>query len=125
MGTAAFLKTLFDFLNKEANYAVLRNFEGLPEHNDSRDIDIIIEKKEYAKIKPAILSLVEHSGWKVLTYLNSDRLITWVCATLTGEGRAELVQLDFFLPHFRVWRASAGSKGFSCASRFQRFGVSC
>lgn len=96
MGTAAFLKTLFDFLNKEANYAVLRNFEGLPEHNDSRDIDIIIEKKEYAKIKPAMLSLVSHSGWKVLTYLNSDRLITWVCATLTGEGRAELVQLDFF-----------------------------
>lgn len=96
MGTAAFLKRLFDYLNSNADYAVLRNFEGLPEHNDSRDIDIILEKSEYKRLKSELLELVEESGWKILTYLNSDRLITWVCTTLNVDGKAELVQLDFF-----------------------------
>ena len=39
MGTSDFLKTIFDFLNTETEYAVLRNFEGLPHHNNSRDIE--------------------------------------------------------------------------------------
>ena len=36
-----FLTTFFEYLNKNGEYAVLRNFEGLPAHNNSRDIDII------------------------------------------------------------------------------------
>ena len=39
------------FLNKNADYAVLRNFEGLPENNNSRDIDIIITRQSYKSIK--------------------------------------------------------------------------
>ena len=39
------------FLNANADYAVLRNFEGLPDKNPSRDIDIIITRKSYKKIE--------------------------------------------------------------------------
>lgn len=96
MGTSDFLKHIFEFLNKEAEYAVLRNFEGLPEHNNSRDIDIAIEKKELRRIQPQLLSLIEHCGWKIVTYLNSDRLVTWVCGVVHGDNSIDLVQLDFF-----------------------------
>ena len=79
MNTSEFLSAIFGFLNEATEYAVLRNFDGLPAKNTSRDIDIMIERKSYCEIKPKLLSLVERSGWKIVTYINSDRLVTWVC----------------------------------------------
>lgn len=96
METSDFLKTIFLFLNDETVYAVLRNFEGLPYHNDSRDIDIAIEKAELNKIRPQLISLIEQCGWHIVTYLNSDRLVTWVCGIVHEDDRVDLVQLDFF-----------------------------
>ena len=89
------IKNVIDFLNKNANYAVLRNFEGLPDKNTSRDIDIIITRKSYKKVKKALVELIDRSGWKIITYLHSDRLITYVCALATEE-KTEIVQWDFF-----------------------------
>ena len=97
-----FLKSLFGYLNEHTCYAVLRNYEGLPEHNDSRDIDIAIERKEYARHRGELVRIVEQSGWKIVTYLCSDRLITWVCGCIDEQGLAQLVQLDFFF-HTSVW----------------------
>lgn len=96
MGTSDFLKTIFDFLNAETEYAVLRNFEGLPYHNNSRDIDIAIEKSELRKIRPQLISLIEQCEWCIVTYLNSDRLVTWVCGVVHKDNSVDLVQLDFF-----------------------------
>lgn len=96
MGTSDFLKKIFDFLNKEVVYAVLRNFEGLPFHNDSRDIDIAIEKADFRKIRTQLIALIEESGWYIVTYLNSDRLVTWVCGIVHEDNSVDLVQLDFF-----------------------------
>lgn len=84
------------FLNREADYAVLRNYEGLPDKNKSRDIDIIITKKSFNAIKDRLVKLIGHSDWKIVTYLNSDRLITYVCGYQDGN-RTELVQWDFFV----------------------------
>ena len=92
-----FLSLLFDYLNNNVQYAVLRNFDGLPSRNNSRDIDIIIEKKEMERCKGNILQLICDSGWNVVTYLNNDRLTTYVCGVITDNGGVELVQLDFFL----------------------------
>lgn len=89
------LISVFDYLNKNVNYAVLRNFEGLPEKNISRDIDIIINKKDYKKHKNVIIDIINNSGWKLITYLNSDRLMTFVCGYVT-LGKTELIQWDFF-----------------------------
>lgn len=90
------ITNIIGLLNSKADYAVLRNFEGLPEHNKSRDIDIIITKKSYKKIKNELVNLIDHSGWKIVTYLYSDRLITYVCAYQEG-GNTEIVQWDFFV----------------------------
>ena len=90
------LVALFGFLNENCEYAVLRNFEGLPEKNNSRDIDIIIERNSYKKEKKNLIALLEKEGWKIITYLNSDRVVTWVCGCVDSDSNVEIIQLDFF-----------------------------
>lgn len=94
--TSEFLSTLFAYLNQHVKYAVLRNYEGLPLSNPSRDIDIIIEQPELKKHTAQIQNIIIDSGWKIVTYLNNGRLVTYVCGIVSEEG-TELVQLDFFL----------------------------
>ncbi len=94
--TPELLAALFRHLNANCEYAVLRNFEGLPERNNSRDIDIIIERKAYKKQKKALIALVEEHGWNIITYLNSDRVVTWVCGCVDQDSNVEIIQLDFF-----------------------------
>ena len=93
---AEHISSVIALLNEQANYAVLRNYEGLPDKNKSRDIDIIITKESLRKITPHLIRLIDNSGWKIITYLNSDRLITFVCAINNGNN-TELVQWDFFV----------------------------
>ena len=61
------INDIIDLLNKEAHYAVLRNFEGLPDNNNSRDIDIIITRDSYKKVKEKLVTLIDSSGWKIVT----------------------------------------------------------
>lgn len=91
MSPAELLNTFFAFLNAHARYAVLRNWEGLPDHCESRDIDIVLHKNAYVKMREELFGLVEMAGWRVVTYLRSDRLITWVVASREG-----IMQWDFF-----------------------------
>lgn len=85
---------LFKFLNDEVKYAVLRNFEGLPYKNESRDIDIIIEESDYYAIQDNLVKLIEKSRFKIVIFYRSERLITYVCGSIDDLS---LVQLDFFL----------------------------
>ncbi len=93
---SSFLNCLFKLLNDSAEYAILRNFDGLPENNYSRDIDIIIRKTDYKRLSPLLIKLIEDNGWRIVTYLNSDRLITWVIGIVSPTHQTELIQLDFF-----------------------------
>ena len=93
--TIKHIDAVIGLLNAKAEYAVLRNFEGLPSENNSRDIDIIITRKSYKRIKQALVQLIDGSGWKIVTYLHSDRLISYVCAKNEGDN-TEIIQWDFF-----------------------------
>ena len=99
--SAKHISDVIGLLNERAEYAVLRNFEGLPDKNKSRDIDIIITRDSYRKVKRDLVELIDSTGWKIATYLHSDRLITYVCAKQEG-GETELVQWDFFM-NTSVW----------------------
>ena len=92
---------VFGFLNGGAEYAVLRNYEGLPDRNESRDIDIIITRRSFCLIKRELVEVLCQEGWRIVTYLNSDRLITFVCAKNVGH-ETEIVQWDFFV-NTSVW----------------------
>lgn len=99
--TSHHISSVFGFLNKKADYAVLRNYQGLPDDNCSRDIDIIITKKCLKSIKQELVEVLCKDGWRIITYLNSDRLTTFVCAHHSLE-KTELVQWDFFI-NTSVW----------------------
>lgn len=92
---------IIGFLNEQAEYAVLRNYEGLPDRNESRDIDIIITKESLRKVLRPLVRRIDESGWKVVTYLDSDRLTTLVCGRCDEKG-TQLVQWDFFV-NTSVW----------------------
>lgn len=80
-------------------YAVLRNWEGLPDHNDARDIDLIITRRDYRALKSHLLRLLESTGWSLLTLLKSDRLVTWVTARVGSAAdpdQLQIMQWDFF-----------------------------
>ena len=64
---AEHITNIIGLLNNKADYAVLRNYEGLPNHNKSRDIDIIITRKGYNDIKNELVDLIDRSGWKIIT----------------------------------------------------------
>ena len=55
-----FLIELFEILNKDYNYAVLRSFDGLPDNFNSHDIDIIFDKNQIkgirGKVEPFYIS---------------------------------------------------------------------
>ena len=101
MDTSRHISLVFGFLNERAEYAVLRNYEGLPDDNASRDIDIIITRGSLKKIKRELVECLCQEGWRIVTYLNSDRLITFVCAKNVGD-ETEIVQWDFFV-NTSVW----------------------
>jgi thymidylate kinase len=83
------------FLNEKVPYAVLRNYESLPWENPSRDIDIIIRKNDFKKIRNGLIDMIKTAGWNIVIYLNSDRLITFVCG-IVKENKVEMIQWDFF-----------------------------
>ena len=82
--SAKHISEVIGLLNEKADYAVLRNFEELPDKNKSRDIDIIITQRSYRAVKDELVRLIDSTGWRILTYLHSDRLITYVCAGAVG-----------------------------------------
>lgn len=90
------IREIIGFLNENADYVVLRNYEQLPVGNDARDIDIIIRRKQFLKLRHQLVSLIDSLGWSILTYLDSDRLVTFVCAHIGDDGDTALVQWDFF-----------------------------
>jgi len=87
--------SVFPWLNRHAEYAVLRNYSGFPSKNTSRDIDIILTRRTWKKIHRDLLALISGQGWKLTTLLRSDRLHTWVVA-YQAPGQTEVVQWDFF-----------------------------
>lgn len=86
---------VFSFLNENVDYAVLRNYEGLPYENKSRDIDIIITKSDYRKIRNDFVQLLVSKGYKIVSFFESERLQTIICGRVSGSI-VDLLQFDFF-----------------------------
>lgn len=89
------VQKLFEYLNSNCNYAVLRNFSGLPDNLKSRDIDIMISRIDFGKNKKQILNIILNENFKITTFFKSDRMFTLVCSSIKN-GNIEIVQLDFF-----------------------------
>lgn len=87
----SFLTELFQILNKDYQYAVLRNYEKLPVDNDSRDIDILILRCDLKKIRKVLERLTAQTGNYILYQYQDHQFFTFVAGNTTGG----FVQLDF------------------------------
>jgi len=85
---------IFQFLNKRVNYAVLRNYEGLPHKNAGRDIDLLIEKKVFLVVENELIKLITDEKYKILTRYQSEKMIAYVFAKVI-EGNTVILQFDF------------------------------
>lgn len=50
-----FLQTIREFKKNNIRYFIMRSYEGLPEHNKSKDVDIIIEPGKYKQAREILL----------------------------------------------------------------------
>ncbi|MCQ2379556.1 MAG: hypothetical protein MJ025_01340 [Victivallaceae bacterium] len=86
-----FLANLFDVLNREYRYAVLRNFKGLPDDNPSRDIDILLSRGELSRLRGVLPQLMAQDHCRIL-YTNEDNQFFTVVII---DDDHEAFQLDF------------------------------
>ena len=86
---------VFELLNENVNYAVLRNFEGLPLNNPGRDIDIIIDKADFNSIKNKLIYCFEESSTKIISYYKIERE-SFILAIRDSDSYS-LLQFDFLL----------------------------
>ena len=77
MSNTNFLQTIFNFLNRDAQYAVLRNYEKLP-FASGRDIDIIIDRKNYKAIKKQFIEFFIQNNYKFLQYYKGSEMHSMV-----------------------------------------------
>lgn len=85
---------LFDKLNNKYNYAVIRNYEGLPESSDSHDIDILIDKEDYNNFKKDLKELITKHNCKLIMYNKLD-IESYIIVKYI-DNQIEFVFLDFF-----------------------------
>ena len=86
---------IFNYLNQNTTYAVLRNFDGLPYKNRSRDIDILISRQQYESSKKDLAKVIIRAKFKIISFFESERICTFICGKVQGTD-VELVQFDFF-----------------------------
>lgn len=91
----AFLSDIFEYLNENCNYAVLRSYENLPQSYSSRDVDIMINESEYDSIKSAIYNIAQKNDYFLLQYYRDERFATLFFQSINDDS-TDLVELDFF-----------------------------
>ena len=85
-----FLIDFFAWLNEKYNYAVLRNFEELPEGNVSRDIDLLLPAGELKKFRKELPAFAKSHHCRIL-YTNEDNQFLTIVLV---DADFQIFQLD-------------------------------
>lgn len=87
---------LIQELNKEnLKYAVLRNYEGLPSSNFSKDVDMLIEPKQSMKIIVLLKKIAESLDYDLVWKNKLDYLDGFVFMKIHGNS-FHIIKLDLF-----------------------------
>lgn len=73
---------LLEYNNAEIKYFILRNYEGLPEVNFSKDVDIIIEPGSYCKASKILKKVLCENEFQFLHVVKYERVRCWYAADL-------------------------------------------
>lgn len=86
------LVSAFQLLNSTANYAVLRNYDSLPD-SLGRDIDIIIERKDFIIIKAQLVEMFILNGYKLLQLYKGSEMHSFIF--VENKYPYKLISFDF------------------------------
>ncbi len=89
------LLEVFELLNSETHYALLRNYELLPAKLDSRDIDILIDKKEYNNVASELMKVLLNHGYRIVMYYRSHRFNTIIVGKQNKGSIGFITNLTF------------------------------
>ena len=95
MKSVDLIRSVIGYLNAHADYALLRNYEGLPFHNSSRDIDIVLYRDDWRKIRKELIKIIDGLGWKLIILNQNYRIHTWV-VSYQEDNNLDIIQWDFF-----------------------------
>jgi len=92
-----FLKWFFDLLNMNGiKYAVLRNYQTLPNYVKGSDIDLIIDKDHFSKLLNILKSELNGSGYKIWKrYRKNFNIIQLIFVPLKCSESNNIVRIDF------------------------------
>ena len=87
------LRRILELLNESSNYAILRNYQNIPKQI-SRDIDIIINRKDFFKIRRSMVSILNEHGYQMLMYYKGGEMHSVVFASYK-ECTTYILSFDF------------------------------
>lgn len=87
------LPQIFALLNSDCNYAVLRNYENLPQ-TPSRDIDIIITRDDFKRIKSRIVDIAFENRFHLFQFYKGSEMFSMVFSCVE-RGKLSFISFDF------------------------------
>lgn len=91
------LNALFDLLNQNMKFLILRNHQGLPESNNAKDVDILIPSDiKPCKINSIIKEISDSLNASIIWVNELDYLSGFVLARQNENGQVIYAKLDFF-----------------------------
>jgi len=99
------IKEYFTELEKEKiNYVVLRNYEGLPETNSSKDVDILIDEYNLIRANAILVKIANKLNYYFIWKNKLDYLTGYVFCSIV-DNTIYSVKIDLF--HNLKWRGLA------------------
>ena len=95
---AQVLKGLFDsFAEHKVRYAVLRNYEMLPNSVGARDIDIVVHPNDLGAACAIVAEIARTIGLCLANYFADERLSQFALVQRDSEGGLQQIKIDFFV----------------------------
>lgn len=96
------LSKLFrQFDEQGIHWMVFRNFDGLPDCNPSKDVDLLIDRKEIATAREIVEKTMHACGYHYRTF---DEFQCIWCYSFFDENSLSSIKIDLF--YGQVWRGS-------------------
>lgn len=94
--TKKLLSEIISVLNDRYDYAVLRNYDYLPENNLSRDVDILLNPRQLSKFQKECINLAEINEHKII-YTYWDTQFWTIVFGNTDQISGGILQLDILV----------------------------
>ena len=96
------LRFLFNRFDKaDIHWMVFRNFEGLPDENPSKDVDLLINRKQIPEARKILEKTMHDCGYHYRTF---DEFQCIWCYSFFDEETLSSIKIDLF--YGQVWRGS-------------------